>query len=69
MTGISNYYTMPEQSKASNEDYSKVPEDFTITKGQAALRHYANQPAHPLCPLRRHPNFTSTYHGVNACLA
>ena len=35
-------------SRASNEDYSKVPEDFTITKGQAALRHYANQPAHPL---------------------
>ena len=33
------------------------------------LRHYANQPARPLCLLRRRLNFTSTYRGVNACLA
>ena len=35
-------------------------------KGQAAIRHYANQTARPLWPLRRGPNFTSTYRGVNA---
>ena len=27
-------------------------------KGQAAIRHYANQTARPLWPLRRGPNFT-----------
>ena len=35
----------------------------------AAIRHYANQPPHPLCLLRWQPNFLSTYCGVNACLA
>ena len=29
-------------------------------KGRVAIRHYANQPAHPLC---RPPNFMSTYVG------
>ena len=35
-------------------------------KGRAAIRHYANQPAHPLWLLHWRPNFTSTYRGVNA---
>ena len=30
-------------------------------EGGAAIRHYANQPARPLWPLRRCPNFMSTY--------
>ena len=38
-------------------------------KGRAALRHYANQPAHPLWPLRRGPNFKLRDRGVNARLA
>ena len=38
-------------------------------EGRAALRHYANQPAHPLLLLRWRPNFTSTSRGVNARLA
>ena len=38
-------------------------------KGWPALRHYANQPAHPLWPLRRRPNFTLRDRGVNASLA
>ena len=38
-------------------------------KGRAAIRHYANQTPRPLWLLRRRPNFTSTCHGVNACLA
>ena len=38
-------------------------------KRLAALRHYANQTARPLWLLCWRPNFTSTYHGVNACLA
>ena len=37
--------------------------------GQAAIRHYANQPARPLWPLRRGPNFTLRDRGVNAHLA
>ena len=39
-------------------------------EGQAAIRHYyyANQPGRLLRLLRRHPNFTSTYYGVNARL-
>ena len=35
----------------------------------AAIRHYANQTARPLWPLRRGPNFTLRYRGVNAHLA
>ena len=38
-------------------------------KGRAAIRHYANQTAHPLWPLCRRPNFTLRDRGVNACLA
>ena len=38
-------------------------------KGWAAIKHYANQPARLLCLLNWQPNFMSTYHGVNACLA
>ena len=38
-------------------------------KGRAAIRHYANQPARPLWPLHRGPNFTLRDRGVNACLA
>ena len=38
-------------------------------KGQAAERHYTNQPARPLWLLRRWLNFASTYRGVNACWA
>ena len=38
-------------------------------KGRAALRIYANQPALPLWLMCLRPNFTSTYHGVNARLA
>ena len=38
-------------------------------KGRAAIRHYANQTARPLRPLRRRPNFTYSYSGVNARLA
>ena len=38
-------------------------------KGQAAIRHYANQTARPLWPLRRGPNFTLRDRGVNAHLA
>ena len=38
-------------------------------KGRTAIRHYANQPARPLRPLRRRPNFTLRDRGVNACLA
>ena len=38
-------------------------------KGQAAIRHYANQPNRPLWLLRLRPNFTTTYRGVNVCLA
>ena len=38
-------------------------------KGRAAIRHYANQTARPLWPLRRGPNFTLRDRGVNACLA
>ena len=34
-----------------------------------AIRHYANHPARPICLLRRRPNFTSAYRGVNARLA
>ena len=33
------------------------------------LRHYANQPARPLWPLRHGPNFTLRDRGVNARLA
>ena len=35
-------------------------------KGRAAIRHYANQTARPLWPLRRGPNFTLRNRGVNA---
>ena len=35
----------------------------------AAIRHYTNQPARPLWPLRRGPNFTLRDRGVNARLA
>ena len=38
-------------------------------KGRAAIRHYANQPARPLWPLRRGPNFTLRDRGVYARLA
>ena len=38
-------------------------------KRRAAIRHYANQPARPLSLLRWHPNFMSTYRGVNTRLA
>ena len=38
-------------------------------KGRAAIRHYANQTARPLWPLRSGPNFTLRDRGVNACLA
>ena len=38
-------------------------------KERAALRHYANQTARPLWPLRRGPNFTLRDRGVNAHLA
>ena len=38
-------------------------------KGRAAIRHYANQTACPLWPLRRGPNFTLRDRGVNARLA
>ena len=38
-------------------------------KGRAAIRHYANQPARPLWPLRRWPNFTLRDSGFNASLA
>ena len=37
-------------------------------KGRAAIRNYANQPAHPLF-LRQRSNFMSTDRGVNARLA
>ena len=65
----------PMQIRASNEGYPKDPEDFTITakaptRASSWLkRHYANHSAHPLCPLRRYPNFSSTYCGVNVRLA
>ena len=35
--------------------------DPIIHKGRAAIRHFANLPARPLWPLRRRPNFTSTF--------
>ena len=35
-------------------------------EGRAAIRHYANQPARPLWPLCRGPNFTLRDRGVNA---
>ena len=35
-------------------------------KGRAAIRHYANQTARPLWPLRRGPNFTLRDRGVKA---
>ena len=38
-------------------------------KGRAAIRHHANQPARSFWLLRRRPNFTSSYRGVNARLA
>ena len=38
-------------------------------EGRAAIRHYANQPACPLWPLCRRPNFTMRDRWVNACLA
>ena len=38
-------------------------------EGRAAIRHYANQPARPLWPLRLGPNFTLRDRGVNARLA
>ena len=38
-------------------------------KGRAAIRHYTNQTACPLWPLRRGPNFTLRDRGVNAHLA
>ena len=38
-------------------------------KGRGAIRHYANQTARPLGPLRRGANFTLRDHGVNAHLA
>ena len=38
-------------------------------KRRAAIRHYANQTARPLWPLRRGPNFTLRDCGVNARLA
>ena len=38
-------------------------------KGRAAIRHYANQPAHLLWHLHWWPNFMSTYDWVNASLA
>ena len=38
-------------------------------KRRAAIRHYANQTARPLWPLRRGPNFTLRDRGVNARLA
>ena len=38
-------------------------------KGRAAIRHYANQTARPLRPLRRGPNFTLRDRGINARLA
>ena len=38
-------------------------------KGRAAIRHYANQTACPLWPLRHGPNFTLRDCGVNACSA
>ena len=47
----------------------KLGRQHNYHKGRAALRIYANQPARPLWHLCRHPNFTSTYRGVNARLA
>ena len=38
-------------------------------KGQATSRHYVNQTTRPIRLLSLRPNFTSTYRGVNACLA
>ena len=40
-----------------------------VRKGRAAIRHYANQTARPLWPLRRGPDFTLRDRGVNARLA
>ena len=41
----------------------------TLHHSLMPARHYANQPVRPLWLLRRRPNFTSTYCGVNARLA
>ena len=38
-------------------------------EGQVAIRHYANQTARPLWPLRRGPNFKLRDRGVNTHLA
>ena len=44
----------------------KLGRQHNYHKGRAAIRHYANQPARPLWPLRLRPNFMSTYRGLTS---
>ena len=60
-------FTITEKAPTRAFSLLKAPTSaFTF---KTLLRHYANQPAHPLWLLSRRPNFTSTYRGVNAPLA
>ena len=63
--------------RAWNEGYAKVRKEFTIMDKVSRCeigsptqviqdRHYANQLAHPLWPLCRHPNFTLTFRGLTS---
>ena len=66
-TKVRKDFTSTEKAPTRAFSWWKAPTSaFTF---KTLLRHYANQPARPLWLLCRGPNFTSTYHGVNACLA
>ena len=60
-------FTIPEKAPTRAFFWLKAPTSaFTF---KTLLRHYANQTARLLWPLRRGPNFTLRDRGVNACLA
>ena len=61
------YEFHPALKTSAADDPQSVSHNYH--KGWVALRHYANQLCRPLWLLRWWPNFTSTYCGVNACLA
>ena len=51
------------------KDPSEANPQHNYHEGRAAIRHYANQPAHPLWHLRCRPNFTLRDCGVNVWIS
>ena len=66
-------YTSSQAAAARDSSVAMGPRCHVITAGKLKTRRQnvvlSTQPARPLWLLRRRSNFTSTYRGVNICLA